>query len=148
MEKLNPMFSFQNSAFSVTPDKEGTGRVVVWREFGIVNSFTLESSFYAYRVINEEHVSTLQVAKTFSLPLLTESRDKELQGARLPQDRREPLPGALRSRENSEGQEDQPTAQEAHQPLHAVFCSQLAPLQPLALRSGELQTALRPSEFK
>ena len=52
MERLNPMFSYQNSAFSVTPDKEGTGRVVLWREFGIVSSYTLESSFYSYRMIN------------------------------------------------------------------------------------------------
>ncbi len=42
------MFSYQNCKFRVEPDKIGTGRVVVWKEFKVTNSFTLESSFRGY----------------------------------------------------------------------------------------------------
>jgi len=39
------LFSYQNSHFSVTKTKGSTGRVVVWHELGVANSFTLEASF-------------------------------------------------------------------------------------------------------
>eukprot|EP00741_Cyanophora_paradoxa_P005167 tig00000863_g5009.t1 len=38
-------FSFADCAFKVQKSKEGTGRVVVWRDFNIVNSYTMEASF-------------------------------------------------------------------------------------------------------
>lgn len=37
-------FSFNCCSFKVQEAKEGTGRVVLWRELGITNSFTLEAS--------------------------------------------------------------------------------------------------------
>ena len=38
-------FSFAMSSFKVQKSKENTARVVCWREFGLINSFTLEASF-------------------------------------------------------------------------------------------------------
>jgi hypothetical protein len=45
MEKCHWSFSFDDCNFNVQKDKETTGRVVVNREFNVVNSFTLEASF-------------------------------------------------------------------------------------------------------
>ena len=39
-------FSFNNCDFNVQKQKETTARVVMWREFSLINSFTLESSFF------------------------------------------------------------------------------------------------------
>ena len=38
-------FCYYNCLFGVHKSKESTGRAVVWREFNIVNSYTLECSF-------------------------------------------------------------------------------------------------------
>lgn len=45
LEKQAEVFSYIDCAFSVQKSKEGTGRVVGWKELGIQNSFTLEASF-------------------------------------------------------------------------------------------------------
>lgn len=42
------MFRFFSSEFKVEPSKEKTARVVIWREFGVVNCFTIEASFLGY----------------------------------------------------------------------------------------------------
>ena len=39
------MFSYNSSRFVVQKSKENTGRVVMWREAGIQNSYTLEATF-------------------------------------------------------------------------------------------------------
>ena len=39
------MFSYNSSRFVVQKSKEGTGRVVMWREAGIQNSYTLEATY-------------------------------------------------------------------------------------------------------
>ena len=39
------MFGFEDCSFVVQKSKESTGRVVMWKEFQLVNSFTLEASF-------------------------------------------------------------------------------------------------------
>ena len=39
------MFSFNESSFVIQKCKETTGRVVVFREYNVLNSFTLECSF-------------------------------------------------------------------------------------------------------
>jgi hypothetical protein len=39
------MFSFQDCNFAIQKSKETCGRVVMFREFNILNSFTLEASF-------------------------------------------------------------------------------------------------------
>jgi len=43
-----PIFSYKDCKFRVEGSKQRTARVVVWKEFGVTNSFTLESSFYGY----------------------------------------------------------------------------------------------------
>jgi len=43
--KNSDTFSFSDCSFKVQRCKETTGRVVVWRECGIANSYTLEASF-------------------------------------------------------------------------------------------------------
>lgn len=39
------MFSFEDCNFAVQKSKETCGRVVMWKEFNLINSFTLELSF-------------------------------------------------------------------------------------------------------
>lgn len=39
------MFSFEDCCFAVQKSKETCGRIVMWREFNLINSFTLEQSF-------------------------------------------------------------------------------------------------------
>ncbi len=39
------MFSFDDCSFEVQKSRESTARVVMWREFNLINSFTLEASF-------------------------------------------------------------------------------------------------------
>ncbi|KAL3318796.1 Cytosolic carboxypeptidase 2 [Cichlidogyrus casuarinus] len=43
-QQIPSKFSFKNCRFSVHASKEATGRVVFWRQFGVLNSFTLECS--------------------------------------------------------------------------------------------------------
>lgn len=45
LEKQAEVFSYIDCAFSVQKSKEGTGRVVTYKELGILNSYTLEASF-------------------------------------------------------------------------------------------------------
>lgn len=40
------MFSLKDSRFGVEKCKDSTARVVIFREFNIMNSFTLECSFF------------------------------------------------------------------------------------------------------
>lgn len=41
------MFSFQDCKFANESSKDSTARMVIFRELGILNSYTLESTFYA-----------------------------------------------------------------------------------------------------
>eukprot|EP00826_Nyctotherus_ovalis_P004493 TRINITY_DN10981_c0_g1_i2.p1 TRINITY_DN10981_c0_g1~~TRINITY_DN10981_c0_g1_i2.p1 ORF type:complete len:418 (+),score=110.98 TRINITY_DN10981_c0_g1_i2:67-1320(+) len=47
------MFNYHSCSFKVEPRKANTARIIVWKEFKVVNSFTLESSQYAYDLGNE-----------------------------------------------------------------------------------------------
>ena len=44
----NPVLDITSCKFKVEKGKLGTGRVVVWKEFEVTNSFTLENSFHGY----------------------------------------------------------------------------------------------------
>ncbi|CAG9334617.1 unnamed protein product [Blepharisma stoltei] len=46
LSKTNKLFSFQGTKFRTERFKQGAARVVVYKEFGIVNSYTLEASFF------------------------------------------------------------------------------------------------------
>ena len=44
-DRICPNFSFSGCSFAVHKAKEATGRVVMWREFQLINSYTCEASF-------------------------------------------------------------------------------------------------------
>jgi len=68
------VFSLSDCTFRVTPDRIGTARVTVWREFKITNSFTLEVSLWGYdygeQVIPFTDESLEQLGRDFLLSLL------------------------------------------------------------------------------
>jgi hypothetical protein len=45
---LTPRFRYNDCTFRIEKSKLGTGRIVVWNDFGVTNSFTLESSLFGY----------------------------------------------------------------------------------------------------
>lgn len=60
---LEPIFDFQGCTFSQEKVKYNTARVVVWNEFKVTNSFTLETSMYGKRLkIAEEERFKMQVS--------------------------------------------------------------------------------------
>jgi hypothetical protein len=46
LAKKNLNFSYKDSNFRMDKQKESTGRIVLYKEFGIVNSYTIETSFF------------------------------------------------------------------------------------------------------
>ena len=46
MGEQTDLFSFKDSHFRMEKCKESTARIVVYKEFGVVNSYTMEASFY------------------------------------------------------------------------------------------------------
>ena len=44
-DRISPNFSYGGSSFTVHKSKESTGRVVMWKEISLVNSYTCEASF-------------------------------------------------------------------------------------------------------
>ncbi|CAD6184727.1 unnamed protein product [Caenorhabditis auriculariae] len=49
MQKTCPLFSRDNCEFTVVRSKESSARVVVWRQFGVTASYTLESTYCGFR---------------------------------------------------------------------------------------------------
>jgi hypothetical protein len=47
LSQRNKSFSFADCKFANEREKESTARMVMFREFSILNSYTLESTFYA-----------------------------------------------------------------------------------------------------
>ena len=45
MDKNCDIFNFADCSFAVQKAKESTARVAIWKELGITNTFTIESSF-------------------------------------------------------------------------------------------------------
>ena len=44
-DKLSPYFNFNGCSFIIHKAKESTGRVVMWREFSLINAYTCEVGF-------------------------------------------------------------------------------------------------------
>lgn len=68
-------FSFDESDFVVHKAKESTARVVLWKEYQLINSFTLECSFCGPTKgqLRDKHFSIkdlLDIGKQFCLTLL------------------------------------------------------------------------------
>lgn len=47
LEQKNRIFNFADCKFANEREKESTGRMVMFKEFGILNSYTLEATFYS-----------------------------------------------------------------------------------------------------
>lgn len=47
LDQKNKYFNFADCKFANEKEKESTGRMVMFKEFGILNSYTLESTFYS-----------------------------------------------------------------------------------------------------
>ncbi len=60
-----PLFSYKDCKFSVESDKQRTARVVLWKELGITNSFTLESSCFGY--VRGEEIRTFKVEDYYTI---------------------------------------------------------------------------------
>ncbi|OMJ74656.1 hypothetical protein SteCoe_26367 [Stentor coeruleus] len=66
LEKISDVFSFNDCVFGLQKAKESTARIVIYKEFGIINSFTMEASFcgadfgkHADFHFNQEHLQQL-----------------------------------------------------------------------------------------
>lgn len=57
LSKLSPHFSFAGSKFGVEKNKLSTGRVVIYKEFGVLQSYTLESSMHGSDFLATEAAS-------------------------------------------------------------------------------------------
>ena len=58
LAKRSKFIRLKSCRFGVEACKLGTARVVVWKEFQVMNSFTLENSFYGYEYGPETRVYT------------------------------------------------------------------------------------------
>ena len=50
LASIEPIFNFNECLFSQEKLKYNTARVVVWNEFKVTNSFTLETSMYGIKM--------------------------------------------------------------------------------------------------
>ena len=65
----SPVFSWQNCSFVVEKAKETTARVVVWRQIGVIRSYTMESSYCGIDKDGKYKVATPQSIYQISLHL-------------------------------------------------------------------------------
>ena len=79
----NENFSFEDCSFEVQKSRESTARIVMWREFNLVNSFTLECSFCgpSKGIYNGCHFNStiLEVMGTVFCKTLADITEKEMQ---------------------------------------------------------------------
>lgn len=74
LSKNNSSFSFEDCNFNIQKDRETTGRVVVRREYEVINSFTLEASFFGadkgpYKDCHFTPPQLKEVGKSFCISL-------------------------------------------------------------------------------
>jgi len=92
MSEQSEMFRFYSCKFRIQRSKEKTARVVLWREFNIMNCYTLEASFHGFFDREREtkefvHSHLLQVGKMlastiFEYALMRDDEERHLQGVR------------------------------------------------------------------
>lgn len=62
IQERNKLFSYKNCRFALEKEKENTARIVLFKELGIINCYTLEASFYGAeclgKVVYEEAESS------------------------------------------------------------------------------------------
>lgn len=73
MARTCSSFDYHQCSFEIKPDKVNTARVVIWKEFKVMHSFTLETSIYGYtsngRIIQFEDKDYLFIGKALMLSL-------------------------------------------------------------------------------
>lgn len=126
IEKLFPLvyskthwsFSFDDCNFNIQKDKESTGRVVIRREFNVINSFTLEASFWGPNIgkYQDWHFTPTQMreaGKAYCIALSNMDNDKikvdlyrELQSSIIPSNSQ--IEHILREFNEKEDEEQQP----------------------------------------
>ncbi|XP_063683075.1 cytosolic carboxypeptidase 2-like isoform X6 [Bolinopsis microptera] len=52
MSRNTSKFKYSSCRFKVQKKKEGTGRIVMWQQMGILNSFTMEATFAGYNNVH------------------------------------------------------------------------------------------------
>jgi len=66
-------FDYNQCSFEIKPDKLNTARVVIWKEFKVMHSFTLETSMYGYtlngNIVKFEDKEYLFIGKALMLSL-------------------------------------------------------------------------------
>ena len=67
----NHIFDIDSCKFKVERGKLGKGRVVVWKEFDVTNSFTLENSFHGFDYGDEFKYFRVQDFKRLGTDMLT-----------------------------------------------------------------------------
>ena len=82
-QENNENFSFDDCAFQVHKSKESCSRVVMWREFNLINSYTCEASFCGPNrgVHNNCHFNTMlleTIGRVFCKTMfdITDNREK------------------------------------------------------------------------
>ena len=56
LDNLSPYFQYDNCKFGNEKYKRNCARLGVFRDFGLINSFTIESSCYAYEIKGTDEV--------------------------------------------------------------------------------------------
>lgn len=92
MSEQSELFRFYSCKFRIQRSKERTARVVLWREFNVMNCYTLEASFYGFFDKEREtkefmHSHLLKVGKMlantiFEYTLLRDDEERQLKDSR------------------------------------------------------------------
>jgi len=92
MSEQSEVFRFYSCKFRIQRSKERTARVVLWREFNVMNCYTLEASFYGFFDKEREtkefmHSHLLKVGKMlantiFEYTLLRDDEERQLKDSR------------------------------------------------------------------
>jgi hypothetical protein len=64
--QICPIFSLKDCKFALEREKETTARIVLFKELGILNSYTLETTFYKSDLIGP-NVRRLDAPKKFAV---------------------------------------------------------------------------------
>ena len=56
LDNISPYFAYDNSKFGNERYKRNCARLGVFRDFGIINTYTIESSCYAYEIKGTDEV--------------------------------------------------------------------------------------------
>jgi len=78
MSKYSKFFSYNDCQFKVEAEKKDTGRISLWKEFGIMNSFTLETSMFGYsegeEIVRFKDADVLSIGETMVRAICEYSR--------------------------------------------------------------------------